>query len=137
MRMIGSGFVAGLIMILPSTGVYADAVSKQIQMLNSQLQVQMQRMQETQQKQVQELNTKLQKQLKETQTKLQKQIQDMNKMTQKQLKEVQTSLEGQIKQIHEEMLTGGAVSKPEPTPKTSPNAPEPPTKTSAKAPGLQ
>ncbi len=89
--------------------VYADDTSKQIQMLNSQLQVQLQRIQETQQEQIQKLNKQLQGQLKDMQTKLQDQIQKVNKTNQEKMKKMQENLQAQIKKVHEEMLTGGAL----------------------------
>ncbi len=114
MRMIAGGLVGGCILILSSTWGYADDASKQIQMLNSQLQVQLQRLQETQQKQIQKLNKQLQSQLKDVQTKLQDEMKNMNTMTQKKMKKMQDNLQSQIKQVHEEMLTGGASAASEP-----------------------
>lgn len=98
-----------------------ESSSQQIQMLNSQLQVQLQRMQETQQKQIQQLNKQLQSQLKETQKKLQEQINQLNTMTEEKMKQMQKTLQAQIKQIHEEVLTGGAVSKAQPAQKKTPS----------------
>ncbi len=109
-RLIAS-FFGGCIALLSTTAIGAGAdATKQIQMLNSQLQVQLQRMQETQQAQIQKLNKQLQKQLKDTQTKLQDQMAKMNTATQKQMQDMQKSLQAQIKQVHEELLTGGAVA---------------------------
>ena len=137
MRMMVSGLVSGCMMIVSSTWGYADDASKQIQMLNSQLQVQLQRLQETQQKQVQKLNTQLQAQLKEVQTKLQDEMKKMNTMTQTKMKKMQEDLQSQIKQLHEDMLTGGAMAAPEPEKKKA-DTPKPSKAAKADAPvGLQ
>jgi gas vesicle protein len=110
MRMITCGFVAGCVMIFSSALFAADSTSKQIQMLNSQLQVQLQRLQASQEKQLQTLNKQLQAQLQDTQKKLQSQIDTLNKTTQAQMKELKKSLETQIKQVHEAVLTSGGGS---------------------------
>lgn len=109
MQGIVKGVCVGAIMGLLTTPLYADDTSKQIQMLNSQLQVQLQRMQESQEKQIHTLNAQLQKQLKETQTKLQSEMQAMNASNQKKMKAMHDDLQAQIKQIHEMVLTGGAM----------------------------
>ncbi|MCH9762938.1 MAG: hypothetical protein K0U24_01675 [Gammaproteobacteria bacterium] len=113
MRMITCGFLGGCIMIFSSALFAADSASKQIQMLNGQLQVQLQRLQATQEKQLQTLNKQLQAQLQDTQKKLQSQIDTVNKTTQKQMAELKKSLEAQIKQVHQEVLTsaGGSSTK--------------------------
>lgn len=113
MRMSAKQLVGVFALCLSTASVYADDASKQIQMLNSQLQVQLQRIQETQQEQIQKLNKQLQDQLKDVQTKLQDQIQQVNKTTQDKMKEMQEKLQAEIKQVHEDMLTGGALAKPE------------------------
>ncbi|MDF1677506.1 MAG: hypothetical protein P1U32_02290 [Legionellaceae bacterium] len=113
MQRLTVGLLGGCIALLSTAAIGADSgATKQIQMLNSQLQVQLQRMQETQQKQIQKLNKQLQKQLKDTQTKLQDQMAQMNTATQKQMKDMQKNLQAQIKQVHEELLTGGATAAP-------------------------
>ena len=99
----------GLALSLSSMSTHAaeDSASKQIQMLNSQLQSQLQQMQEKQQKQMQTLNKQIQAQLKETQTKLQAQIKELNKTTQEKMKAMQTTLHDEIEKVNEKVLTGG------------------------------
>lgn len=79
-----------------------DNVSKQIQQLNSQIQSQLQQIQETQQKQTKTMNTQIQAQLKQMQADLQAQIQKSNTNNQDQIKAMQTQLQTQIKQVHDE-----------------------------------
>ena len=79
-----------------------DNVSKQIQLLNSQIQSQLQQIQETQQKQTKTMNTQIQAQLKQMQTDMQAQIQKSNSNNQDQIKAMQTQLQAQIKQVHDE-----------------------------------
>jgi DNA anti-recombination protein RmuC len=90
----------------------ADAASSQIQMLNSQIQAQLQQMQESQQKQLKTLNTQIQTQIKQLQSSLQDQMQTMNTSTQKQLQTMNTTLQQQIKQVHDEKV--GSSSAPVP-----------------------
>ena len=91
-----------------------DNTSDQIQMLNSQIQAQLQQMQETQQKELKELNMQLQTQLKKMQTDLQEKIQTLNTQTQEQMKTMQTELQTQIKQVYDDATRG----------KTTPVAPK-------------
>lgn len=122
MQWLGRRIIHGLIISTLYVPAYAaDGTSNQIQMLNSQLQVQMQRLHETQQKQIKELNQKLQGQLKETQEKLQAEIKDLHKKTEEKMKKMQEDLQAQIKQVHEEVLTGGALSRPEEEPAKAPD----------------
>ncbi|MDP3562036.1 MAG: hypothetical protein Q8R83_07660 [Legionellaceae bacterium] len=85
-----------------TTNSYADDASKQIQMLNQQLQSQLQQVQETQQKQLNDLNKQLQTQVKQVQTDLQAQIQKVNE----QMKQMQTDLQAQIKQLQVNTVKG-------------------------------
>ena len=80
----------------------ADNTSQQIQLLNSQIQAQLEKVQATQQKQLQTLNTQIQNQIKQMQTDLQAQIQKVNTQTQDQIKQVQTTLQQQIAQVQKE-----------------------------------
>jgi len=84
----------GLVLLcsMSSMGFAADNVSKQIQMLNSQIQTQLQQIQEAQQKQIKAMNTQLQTQMKQMQVTLQAQIQTLNTQTQAQMKTLQTGL---------------------------------------------
>jgi gas vesicle protein len=113
MVFLGSGMV-GVALGLTSMSVHAaeDGASKQIQMLNSQLQSQLQQMQEKQQKQMQTMNKQIQAQLKETQTKLQDQIKNLNKTTQEKMKAMQTTLHAEIDKVNEKVLTGGGAPLP-------------------------
>ena len=143
MRMIIARLLSGCLFVLASTWGYADDTSKQIQMLNSQLQVQLQRMQEAQQKQVEALSKQFQSQLADTQQKLQDQIKSLNTATQKQMESMQKALDAKIQKVHEEVLTGGDLS----TANNSPSNEAPATvtdgtigntgSTTKQAPGLQ
>jgi gas vesicle protein len=107
MQILLKGFFVGSILVGLSTLVYADDASKQVQMLNSQLQVQLKALQKSQQTQIQTLNKQLQTQLKTMQSTLEAQITDLNNKTEAKMKSLEASLEAQIKQVHEEVLTGG------------------------------
>ncbi|HBI22470.1 MAG TPA: hypothetical protein DDY37_07825 [Legionella sp.] len=105
----------GRIMLLlmgTANGVFAadESASKQIQMLNSQIQSQLQQMQETQKKQNADLNTQIQAQLKKLQTDIQKKMNEGHAKTQDQIKTVQDNLQSQIKQVSED-ITKIAASK--------------------------
>ena len=109
----------GSFIVLSATGAWSSAfggddTAKQIQMLNSQLQVQLQQIQETQQKQIQKLNEQLQAQLKEVQTNLEAEIQDSHKKNEAKMKAIQDNLQAEIKKLRETVLTGGALSEAEP-----------------------
>ncbi|WP_133127419.1 hypothetical protein [Legionella nagasakiensis] len=94
----------GLLMLF-SLGNFAyadDNVTKQIQLLNSQIQAQLQKIQADQQNQIKQLNTQIQTQLKQLQQQLQDQIQKVNTDTQKQMQTMQTTLENQIKQVQQQ-----------------------------------
>ncbi len=93
-------------LIMLGTGqsvVYADGgdASKQLQMLNSQIQVQLQQIQENQQKHDKAFNTQIQGQMKKLQVDIQKQITDSFNKTQEQIKTVQNNLQKEIKQLNE------------------------------------
>lgn len=88
-----------------------ESASKQIQMLNSQIQSQLQQMQEAQKKQNKDLNTQLQAQLKKVQTDIQKQINEGYAKTQDQIKTVQDNLQGQIKQVSADITKAAAANK--------------------------
>ena len=77
----------------------ADSVSTQIQMLNSQIQAQLQKMQADQQKQTQTMNAQVQSQLKQMQSDLQDQIKKSSSQSQSQLKQVQDGLQKEIQQV--------------------------------------
>ena len=77
-------------------------VSQQIQLLNSQIQAQFQKIKAEQQNQIKTLNSKVQAQLKQMQTDLQTQIQKANALNQDQIKQLQTSFQQQLNQVHQE-----------------------------------
>ena len=79
-----------------------DNVSQQIQMLNSQIQAQMAKVQADQQKQILTFNTQMQAQIKQVQTELQAQIQKANAQTQSQIMLLQTTLQQQIKTVQQQ-----------------------------------
>jgi len=93
-----------LVLLATSTLIHAqpDNTSAQIQLLNSQIQAQMQKLQADQQTQIKTLNTQLQVQLKQLQTDLQAQIQKANSQTQDQIKQLQTTLQQQIQQVQQQ-----------------------------------
>lgn len=84
-------------------GFADNGSSQQIQMLNSQIQAQMQQMQEIQQKQVKEMNLKIQAQLKELQSTLQDQIQKVNTQNQTALKQLKDSFQAEINQLQDQI----------------------------------
>ena len=84
-----------------SSIVCADNTSQQVQLLNSQIQSQLQQIQDVQQKQMKDLNKQIQNQLKQMQTTLEEKIKTMNDTTQTQIKTLQTSLQQQVKQIND------------------------------------
>lgn len=79
----------------------SDSVSQQIQLLNSQIQAQFQKVQSEQQSQIQTLNKQIQTQLKQMQTDLQAQIEKANTITQEQLKQLETGLQTRIKTVQQ------------------------------------
>lgn len=95
--------VVSLILVATYNAACADSnnVSQQIQLLNSQIQAQLQKVQTDQQGQIQALNKQIQIQIKQMQTDLQTQIQTANAQTQAQLKQLQTTLQDQIKAIQQ------------------------------------
>lgn len=70
-----------------------DNTAKQIQLLNSQIQAQLQQLQESQQKQIKELNVKVQAQLQQAQTNLEAEIQKANTQNQVQFKQIQDNIQ--------------------------------------------
>ncbi|MFZ4076431.1 MAG: hypothetical protein ACOYKA_00460 [Legionellaceae bacterium] len=104
----------------------ADNTSAQIQMLNSQLQAQLQQMQDTQQKQIKELNTQLQKQLSTLQKDLQTKIETVNTQTQEQMKTLKADLEKQIMQVYDEATQGKTAEKPKDASDNTPAEPAAP-----------
>ncbi|AHE67388.1 hypothetical protein [Legionella oakridgensis] len=94
---------ACLLMLSSLSNAYADDnTTKQIQLLNSQIQAQLQKIQADQQNQIKQLNTQIQTQLKQLQQQLQDQIQQVNTDTQKQIQTLQTTLQNQIKQVQQQ-----------------------------------
>ena len=77
----------------------ADSATAQVNLLNSQIQDQLQKLQEKQQKQMKDLNAQIQTQLQQMQANLQAQIQKVNTQTQAQMKQLQDALHQQIQQI--------------------------------------
>jgi ElaB/YqjD/DUF883 family membrane-anchored ribosome-binding protein len=87
---------------LMHTAAYAvDDASKQVQMLNTQIQSQLQQIQENQKNVDKNLNAEIQGQLKKMQSDLQKQIDDGYYKTQNQIKAVQDALQQQIMQVND------------------------------------
>ena len=78
--------------------------AQQVQMLNSQIQVQLQQMQETSQKQLADVNTKVQGQLKQMKDELSAQIATLNSNYQADLKKMQSDLQAQIKQVQSDAM---------------------------------
>lgn len=90
-----------ILLLAAGKGTYADdSVSKQIQMLNSQIQAQLQQIQEAQKKTDKVFNDQIQAQLKQIQTDIQKQINEGYKKTQDQIKAVQDAMQKQIQQVN-------------------------------------
>jgi len=99
--------ISMMLLLGVGNGAYAgDDASKQMQMLNSQIQTQLQQIQEKQQNQMLALNKQVQDQLKQMQTKLEKEISDGYSKTQDQIKNLQTALQGQIKQVNDNLEKG-------------------------------
>ena len=82
-----------------SMGYAADNTSQQIQLLNSQIQAQLQKIQADEKKQIDANNASIQAQLKKLQTDLQAQLVANNAKSQDQLKQMQTTLQQQIVQM--------------------------------------
>ena len=101
MKRIASGalgvFMFGLV---GASNAGSGDVSQQIQMLNSQIQAQLQKMQADQQKLNQTFNAQVQAQLKQMQSQLQDQIKKASDQSTSQLKQVQAGLEQEIQQVH-------------------------------------
>ena len=116
----------GVLLLMSAWANAAEDTSKQVELLNSQLKVQLQQMQEAQEKQIETLNQSLQKQLQTMHADLQDQMQQAYTKNQKKIDALQASLEAQIKVLQDEVLTGGAASKAvtEATPPTSNTSPD-------------
>ncbi|PJD90731.1 MAG: hypothetical protein CK424_08675 [Legionella sp.] len=107
--------VVGVLSVIHINGLAAGPdSSQQVQQLNSQIQTQLQQIQETQQKQMKELNTKIQSQLQQMKKELDGQIQTVNTQTQKQLKQVQDTLQAQIKQVQADAMKAQAAASKTP-----------------------
>ncbi len=97
--------ISAIILLGANSMLYADDnVSQQIQLLNTQIQMQFQKVNASQLKQNKDFNTQIQAQLKQMQTDLQDQIQKMNTQTQNQMKDLQASLQQQISDIQQQAL---------------------------------
>lgn len=88
----------------------SDNISQQIQLLNSQIQGQLQKIQADQQKQMKQLNEQIQAQLAKLQTTLQEQIQQVNTQTQNQIKQVVSTLQQQIQDVQKNKPVNSAVN---------------------------
>lgn len=97
-----------LIGLVGASNAGGSDVSQQIQMLNSQIQAQLQKMQADQQKLNQTFNAQVQGQLKQMQTELQDQIKKASAESQSQLKQVQAGLEQEIQQVHKAVTAAPA-----------------------------
>ncbi len=111
MQVLLKGVFVGAAVIAVSNWVYADDASKQMQLLNSQLQVQLQAMQKAQQAQIKQLNKQLQAEMKTVQEKLEAEIKAIDTTTNKKLNSMQARFQAEIKAIHEAVLTGGELPK--------------------------
>lgn len=89
------------VLVTISNITYADSnnVSQQIQLLNSQIQAQLQKVQVDQQNQILAMNKQVQMQLKQMQTDLQAQIQSANAQNQEQLKQLHAAMQVQLQNI--------------------------------------
>ncbi len=99
-----------LFVAISGTCVADDDASKQIQMLNTQIQAQLQQIQEAQKKHDKDFNTQIQTQLKQLQSDIQKEISDGYNKTQDQIKKVQDTFQAQIKQISEDVQKASKAS---------------------------
>ena len=106
MKTILIASLSTLMLIGASKMTYAatDNTAQQIQQLNSQIQVQLQKLQADQQKQLMTLNAQLQVQMKQVQAAIQAQIQKMNTQTQDQMKKLQATLEQEIKTVQKQSV---------------------------------
>lgn len=93
MQKLKSGLLVWILSISSVCMAAEDSVSKQVQMLNSQIQAQLHQLQETQQKQMKDLNIKVQAQLQQMQTNLEAEIQKANTQNQAQFKQIHDSLQ--------------------------------------------
>lgn len=95
--------IASLLLLGTIDGSYAsDNVSKQIELLNSQIQAQLEGLHADHQKQLDVLNKQLQAQLKSVQSHLEAEIKKSNAISQTQIKQVQTNLQKQIQDIQKQ-----------------------------------
>lgn len=97
---------AALALLGTSAISFADGqnnVSQQIQLLNSQIQTQLQRIQASQQESITQLNKQIQTQLKQIESNFEAEMQKLNSQTEAQIKKIEASLQGEIKQLQQEM----------------------------------
>ena len=87
-----------------TTFASSDNTSKQIQQLNSQIQAQLQQIQEAQKKYDQTSNKQIQDQLKQVQSNIEKEIMDSYNKTQAQIKTMQDALQLQIQQVNKNAM---------------------------------
>lgn len=81
----------------------ADSVAKQIQQLNTQIQSQLQQIQEHNQKDNKEFNTQIQAQFKQLQADTQAQMQKLNSQLLAEMKQLQTSTQAALQQLQKDM----------------------------------
>lgn len=91
---------AAMVYLFSHNSFSADSADSKIQLLNSQIQTQLQHMQEDQQKQMTDLNKKIQDQLKEIKGELDSKIKEVNSIAQEKMQKIQEELQAQIKQIN-------------------------------------
>lgn len=104
------GLLLSTTLLLSVTGnVQAADTAKQLEAINTQIQTQLQKMQDDQKKQEQEINTQIQAQLKQLQTEMQEKIKDNYTQSQEQIKVAKEKLESEIQNIKK---TVDAAKKP-------------------------
>ena len=99
MEKMKTGLLVWMLTISSVCMASEEGVSKQVQMLNSQIQAQLQQLQESQQKQLKDLNVKVQAQLLQMQTNLEAEIQKLNTQNQAQLKQIHDTIQ-QLQENH-------------------------------------
>jgi hypothetical protein len=93
---------AALLLVVGMSNIaYAESsnVSQQIQLLNSQIQTQLQKVQADQQRQILAMNKQVQMQFAQMQKDLQAQVQSANAQNQEQLKQLQVAMQNQFKSM--------------------------------------
>lgn len=99
---------------------YAENTTEQVQLLNTQIQSQLQKIQASTQTQLKQLNTQIQAQMKQLQSDLQTKMQTLQTQTQTQLKQLQESLQKELTKVHEQVNKGAVTIPQEPqTPNSS------------------